>query len=553
MDRDEPRFAQASRQMLQSGNWVVPRFQERTRLNKPPLIYWLQASAARLLGDPAAREPGAVPPADDPTGGIWRYRIPSAFAATITVLLTWRLGCRMFDPRAALLGAGLLAVCPSIAFDAHMARADQVLVATIVASQSALWSVWRSRRSASSPWLAPLAFWCALMLGVLTKGPVAPMIVGLTALSLSAVSRQWRWLLRLRPLAGLALIAAAAGAWLALVAGEVGWDRLSDMLRRELIERNTSPMEGHGGPPGYHFVAFLLLFWPGMLATFDGIARAWRRALGPGGPRAIARPASGRDAEMFCLAWIILPWLVFEIVSTKLPHYTMPLYPPIALLSARALLSLRPLPGRRPVSIHGIRVWSCIGAAVVAGAPIMLAFLVDRSDPTPIWANLGALAARLGALAALAYAVLLLLRSRVLEAQLWSMAAAVLTLAAVEGLILPYLTGEAWVSSRVVAALRTADPDLSRPLATVQYHEDSLVFLTGGRIQRIDETALTPVELGLDDWLAQHPHALAVIPESLVESRPWLHVIARVSGWNPARGRHVDLAIVEVAPPHPPP
>src|SRR4051812_4644375 len=105
VDRDEARFAQASRQMLESGDYVVPRVQGRPRLNKPPLIYWLQSASARAMtsGD-AAKD------------AIWMYRVPSLLTAILAVLLTWAMGCSMFGrPGTATIGwmgAAILAVSP---------------------------------------------------------------------------------------------------------------------------------------------------------------------------------------------------------------------------------------------------------------------------------------------------------------------------------------------------------------------------------------------------------------------------------------------------------
>jgi 4-amino-4-deoxy-L-arabinose transferase-like glycosyltransferase len=565
LDRDESRFAQASRQMLQSGDWIVPRFQDRTRLNKPPLTYWLQAGSARLLDDPAARHaqpspegPPAAPldPADDPTGGIWRYRLPSVAAATLAVLLTWRLGARMFDARAALAGAALLAVCPIVVADAHQARADQILLATVVAAQGALWFVWRSRRSRRAPVAAPLAFWVALSLGVMTKGPVAPMIAALTALFLSVTTRHWRWLLRLRPLAGLAVVGAVAGAWLALVAGQVGWDHLAERLYRELVERQTSPMEGHRGPPGYHLALLVVLFWPGTLATAAGLVRAWRRGVRRGAPVSVDRPAraAGRDAERFCLAWILPAWLVFEAVGTKLPHYTMPLYPPLAMLSARALLSLRPGPATadgtrpRPIGLVAITAWAGVGLALLVGVPVALAFLDDAAGPLSALDLAAVFAARIAALGLLAAAVAWLLRSRPVAAQAAAVAGAAIWLAAIFGLTLPRHCGDAWVSNKVVNALRTIDPALDRPIAAVGYHEDSLVFLTGGRVRRIDHPARRDGEDDLDDFLDRHPRGLAVVPAGLAPDRHRVRAVASVTGWNYSRGQRVALDVVEAEP-----
>ena len=112
VDRDEARFAQASRQMLDSGTlegWTIPRVGDRTRLSKPPLI-WLQAGSA-----------GIFTGFDTSKDAIWMYRLPSLLAAIGTILLTWRLGRRLFGGPTGVLAAALMAICPLIAFDAHMA------------------------------------------------------------------------------------------------------------------------------------------------------------------------------------------------------------------------------------------------------------------------------------------------------------------------------------------------------------------------------------------------------------------------------------------------
>ncbi|MBY0307723.1 MAG: glycosyltransferase family 39 protein, partial [Phycisphaerales bacterium] len=150
VDRDECRFAQASRQMfehaalpveeqdrridsatglpggLHAGGWVVPMYGTKPRLNKPPLTYWVQvASAAAMTGGRPERD------------AVWMYRLPSLLSAIGTVLITWRLGVRMFDPRAAWLAGVLLAVAPMVVWDAHQARSDQLL--TVLAAGAMAW------------------------------------------------------------------------------------------------------------------------------------------------------------------------------------------------------------------------------------------------------------------------------------------------------------------------------------------------------------------------------------------------------------------------------
>lgn len=134
VDRDEARFAEASREMVVAGwpgGYLVPTLQGRPRLNKPPLVYWLQAASVTALGMPRN---GPWPT------NIWVYRLPSLAGMIVAVWATWRMGRTMFAPPAAWLGAALLACAPLLLWEARQARADAVLLAATVVAQ---WGLWR--------------------------------------------------------------------------------------------------------------------------------------------------------------------------------------------------------------------------------------------------------------------------------------------------------------------------------------------------------------------------------------------------------------------------
>jgi 4-amino-4-deoxy-L-arabinose transferase-like glycosyltransferase len=541
VDRDESRFAQASRQMLEGGlagkpgAWVVPMVQNRPRLGKPPLIYWLQAAAVWTLtgGDPAR-------------DAIWMYRVPSLLAAITTVLLTWGLGRKMFDPRAAWLGAALLAVCPMVVWDAHQARADQLLLVTTTATMGALWRVWRGAHEPRGRIARAAVFWFLLALGIMSKGPVTPMIAGLTILMLRATDRSWCFVKTLRPLVGLLIVALVVGPWVWLVGHQVGWGMYWQTIYNETVARSMSPREGHWGPPGYHLLLMPLLFWPGSMLAGAAIARAWRRGLrvdAPSGSR-LTRLMSltiGRPADLFCLAWILPAWLVFELVGTKLPHYTMPLYPALALLSARAVLAAAAgaMPNLgRGLSRLGLYGWAAIGVAIAGVAPFALGW-ADSPKPTlALWA-----ACLAGAIAAAAFLVRTIrnLRSRLfLRIQVSAIGLAVVASIILFGAVLPS-NSFIWTSPRVVRALALFDPALTRPFAAAGYHEDSLVFLTRGRVQLIDAS-------GVRDWLARNAAGLVIVPAEPGARTLPIRRFEGVSGFNYSSGRAVQLLLVDTHP-----
>lgn len=562
VDRDEARFAQASRQMFESaalppdqrnpalndGGWVIPKVQDRPRLNKPPLIYWVQTVSAWVFtgGDPTR-------------DSIWMYRLPSAIFAMIAVLTTWRVGVSMFDPRAGLAGAALLAVSPMIVWDAHQARADQLLLACTTVSMWALWRVWRAGKTR---WLWPMVLWAGVGLGILAKGPVTPMVVVLTAVALSLATRRWVWLARTKPVAGVVVLAAVVGPWVAAVIGRVGFDQYWSIVFGETVGRSGSAREGHAGPPGYHLVFLVVLFWPGVLLTAVSAVRAARRAWGvplpvededdeageqpkprlgrriKGFVSAVRTRAVGRPGELFCLAWIVPSWIVFELVATKLPHYTMPLYPPIALLTARGLLAAAD--GALPAATGdaarlGHRVWLGVGAVLVVAGPIGLGLL-------------GGIPAILAGVLVAAVSAEMLRRAwrrlkmgHVLGAQAWSVGSVAAALAGLLGVVMPSAEG-LWISPRLAALIETVD-DGEEPIAAAGYHEDSLVFLTRGRLERIDDVR---------GWLRAHRRGVLVAPpeDAVFDDLglPTLEKVGAVRGVNYSRGRFVDLGVYEVKP-----
>lgn len=555
-----------------SGGLVVPMVGGEPRLNKPPLIYWLQSASAWVMtgGDPSR-------------DAIWMYRLPSLIASIITVLITWRIGISMFDGRKGKKGkvgwfAGVfVGVSPVFVWEAHQARADQVLVAF---TTLAMWGLWETvkggmharendeGRDGSTDsnarvmgWVWPAVLWVGISGGVMTKGPITPMVVGLCLVAMCVCSRRWTPIVRTRPVLGVLFVTSVGLPWVIAVAQRVGWETYIDTIKAETFGRAGSVMEGHWGPPGYHLALLFVLFWPGSLMTILGVFRAFQRGVKLESMRGndsrvvrtwrrlvAIRPA--RRAEFFCLAWIVPSWIVFELVSTKLPHYTMPLYPAIALLSSRAMLAAAagslPIVSSR-LARHGHRIWIGIGLAVCVAAPVALLVFACEDGSCSIFVLVMTVAV------AVAANVLLLLAGRAMRQANWYEVqrlgiAAALTLAAVVGLTLPRMD-IAFISPKIMEAIDIVDPDGSRPVAIIDFHEDSLTFLSRGSIDMIDGQAVPA-------WIEAHPDGLLWAPPQwaqrwaddpvigLVQSTP----STEVSGFNYSQGRSVVLRLYTAGP-----
>src|SRR6202012_5777348 len=166
IDRDEARFAQATKQMVESGDFVDIRFQDDVRYKKPVGIYWMQSAAietASALGLPRAQL------------RIWLYRIPSLFGAMGAVLLTYWAALAFVTRRGAVLAALIMASSVLLNVEARLAKTDAMLLLTVIAAMGAMARVYlswqRGEDPVRAPWREPAIFWTAGAGGIVLKGP----------------------------------------------------------------------------------------------------------------------------------------------------------------------------------------------------------------------------------------------------------------------------------------------------------------------------------------------------------------------------------------------
>ena len=503
LDRDEARFAQASRQMVESGDWVDIRFQDEPRYKKPIGAYWLQAASARLLspGDPAA---------------IWAYRLPSVAGATAAVLLTGATAALFLPPAAALAAAALLASSVLLVGEAHQAKTDALLLAAVAAAQFGLARAYLGIAGAGT-WVP---FWLGVGTGMLVKGPVAPLIPALTIAALAIADRRWRWLLALRPLAGLPIALAMVAPWILAIQARSGGAFLEQSVGGDLLPKLFGGMEAHGGPPGLYLALVTLTFWPASLLLWPALPGAWRQRATP--------------AVRFLLAWAGPAWLLFELVPTKLPHYVLPLYPALAMLCAWAL-------HEAGGAWAGTR-WRKGLAVLVAGLAVALgaaavALPVRFGEGPGLWSAVAALAG-LAAAAAILHAAWTATPARL---------AATLAIAAVVALgpllhgVAPSLGG-LFLAPRLAESVRAAG---GGPVSLTGFSEPSAIFLLG---------TATPLVEAADAAarLAKDPGALVLVEAreraafDAAAARLGVAVDTRatIAGFNYSKGRPVSIALL---------
>jgi 4-amino-4-deoxy-L-arabinose transferase-like glycosyltransferase len=527
VDRDEARYIQSTRQMLESGDLVQIRYRDEARNKKPAGIYWLQAALVEGLSNAEAT-------------AVWPYRLASVLGGTAAVLLTFLFGAEIFDRRTALIGAGLLAVTANLVYTAHIATTDAVQLACIVGVQGALGSAYlAARRSEKLKPRTAAIFWVALGLGILVKGPIAPALAALTAAALMIADRRARWVLALQPLWGLPLALAIFLPWLVLVQRETGGAFLAESVGHDFLGKVAGAQEAHGALPGYYLALTPITFWPASLFLGAGAVWAWRSRRLP--------------AARLLMAWLVPFWLVLELVPTKLPHYVLPLYPALALLSAKALLAIGEdgmAPAPRWFRPLFPALWAIVGIALglnLLFLPLVLGPILGMQGDGRLHAEP---AGGIAAAAALVAAWQVFVRDR-LRFTAASAPIAILTgmLILVPGLagVLPQLD-PLWLS-RSAARLVATERAPGERIASSGYTEASLVFLLG-----TDTAFLSPE--GAASELARHNIALALVERqgeaafrtALAARGLAPHAYGSVEGLDYSNGKRLALTLYRAEP-----
>jgi 4-amino-4-deoxy-L-arabinose transferase-like glycosyltransferase len=327
---DEGRYAEIPREMLASGDFILPHLNYVAYVEKPPLLYWLTALSFHLFGQ---NELGA--------------RMVPALSALFGVLATYLFALRVFDRRRAILAGAILATSPLYAALAQVLTTDMLLATLMTIAFFSFFLAWRD----GGRWR--WAFYGAMGLGVLTKGPIGVVLPIIAAL----VFLWWQGQLRtgvkkLRPVSGLLLTVAIAAPWFVAVAIRMP-DFVWFYFVGEHFRRFFQATYSHGEPIYFYIPVLLAGLFPWSLAGLLSGSRG-----------------SSNPARSFCLITASVALIFFSVASSKLIPYILPAIPPIALLIADAILSLSPA-GEIPPKAHadGIRRLRFVGLfASVVGA-----------------------------------------------------------------------------------------------------------------------------------------------------------------------------------------
>ena len=343
VDETEPLFAEASRQMGETGNWITPYFNGETRFDKPPLVYWLMAIGYQFIGI-----------------NEWAVRLPSALSAIALTFFCF-FSLRRFNVApgqrpfwiAAGIGAALISLNLQTIIWARTGVSDMLLSGCMGSALLCFFWGYASQETEkyegiekNFPNLWYIAFYIFLALAVLAKGPVGVVLPNLIIVPfLIYVGRFWQVIEEMKVLRGGIIFALLTLPWYILIIWQNGSDYIESFFGYHNFERFTDVVNGHSAPWYFYFIVVLVGFLPWSVYLPWAINRLqwWRISYWRNQTRS-------QHLGLFALFWFLGIFVFFTVAVTKLPSYTLPLLPAAGIMVALLwgeLLTTKPSKGRK--------------------------------------------------------------------------------------------------------------------------------------------------------------------------------------------------------------
>ncbi len=368
---DEGRYAEIAREMVLAHDYVTPRDNWVRYFEKPPLVYWAEALAIKLLG------PNEL-----------AVRLPAALASVAEVAVTAALGEAMFGAAVGLAAAMVLGLSPLVFGFARFATLDPALALFITAALGAFWAAARAPgfdSTAGRRWFLLSAAMVAA--GTLTKGMVAPVLTGAVGLAWLLGERRAREIARMPWRGAIAIYAAIAAPWF-VIAARRNPEFLRFFFIHEHVERYLENTE-HGWGPYFFVVVVIAGMWPWICFVPTGVRELMRARAGKDDAQAPCRPYA-RGSLSFMLWWFGIILVFFSIPRAKLGSYILPAIPPLAILAGYALCRLPRLevPGLRRL----FGTLALLNLAATAAFAIACAYFTSPAKSTLLADALAAMA-----------------------------------------------------------------------------------------------------------------------------------------------------------------
>lgn len=322
VDETPPLFASAGRAMSQSGDWLTPKVNGILRFDKPPFYYWLMAIFYSIPGNEMWDKLGSL-----------SARLPSALSSLfLVIVIADTIFCSTDNSRDniqfSLIASLSFLLSPLIIIWGRTAVSDSLLCATLGASLLFFWRKISSEEDyfCGTPWFF-------LAIAILTKGPVAFVIIFTTLFLYFLTHKNWKKLvLKINPVEGLLLTFIISSPWFFIQLfhkGRVFWD---SFFGYHNLQRYTSVVNNHSESWWFYLFIMIVASLPFSVFLVHGIADTFKELV----LKFYIRSESTNNIYVFSLCWLLSIFLFFSISATKLPSYWLPAVPAASILISRS-------------------------------------------------------------------------------------------------------------------------------------------------------------------------------------------------------------------------
>jgi 4-amino-4-deoxy-L-arabinose transferase-like glycosyltransferase len=335
-DQDEAAYAGFAKEMIHSGNWLIPDFMWSEIHRKPPLHFWDISLSYQLFGM-----------------NEFSVRFPSALFLLLTYIFIYIAGTPLFGKKMAFLGVVVLSTSLFVPSLAKVSVTDATLLFFSTVCAFALLNIMQQR---SLRWT--IIFWLAFSMALLTKGPPIILFTGAFAVLLFIFHPNRKHLFSMHPWIFLPLACVPLFLWGYLVSRNDGGVFISWMIDWYILKRVNSSVLGQTGPPGTHLLSMFVFFIPYFMfvprAFWNAISNTFRKEKG---------------INFLLSAWFISGWFLYEWSPSKLPSYVIAAHVPLALLIGKEILAFvekEKLPSRPLIFSHFSMMFLVFAALLLA-------------------------------------------------------------------------------------------------------------------------------------------------------------------------------------------
>ena len=312
IDRDEARFATASKTMLETKDFIDIKMQDETRYKKPIGIYWAQVSSNYFL---------AISPFDK----IWVYRMPSLIGIMVSFLLIFKFLCSMYSREVGLLSVFFLTLSFLTISEIHQAKTDGMLFLFIIICNII---IIKSINESGLKNHFKIFYWISLALGILIKGPII-LIFTILPLVLFSIIQKKNFFNFIWTKVGFSIFLLISIPWFVLISIKSNGLFWHESIINDLFNKVRSGQESHGFIPGYYTLLIFLFFWPGSIFIPSLILNFKKK---------FKEYFFENHVNCFLILCFLLPFILYEMIPTKLPHYVFPAYAALSILISKEII-----------------------------------------------------------------------------------------------------------------------------------------------------------------------------------------------------------------------